>query len=113
MQIWQCAQCGRQIGGQHHAMVRNNKKSVNRKEELEREEEGVSVTIYTIYKVNNDITPLQNFNVGELGYDDHLNEVDSQTYRQLDAPSLRILRIVMHACMFWSRSMNIDPQYTR
>eukprot|EP00026_Physarum_polycephalum_P000039 Phypoly_transcript_00039.p1 GENE.Phypoly_transcript_00039~~Phypoly_transcript_00039.p1 ORF type:complete len:2184 (+),score=253.33 Phypoly_transcript_00039:2045-8596(+) len=83
MQLWRCVQCGRQIGGQNHAMV------------------------------DPTIGAMQNFTHRNMGYDDHLNEVPSQTYRHLDSPSLRILRVIMHGCLFWTRSLNIDPQYTR
>ena len=72
-----------------------------------------SISFPNAFQVVGNITVLQNFNQVNQGYDDHLNEVPNEAYRHLDAPSLRVLRIIMHSCLFWSRVMNIDEQYTR
>jgi hypothetical protein len=56
---------------------------------------------------------MQDTNVQMLGYEDRLNEAPNQTYRQLDATSLRTLRIIMHSCMCMSRALQVDNKYTR
>ncbi len=49
----------------------------------------------------------------QFGYDNHLNEAPTQTYRQLDSSSLRTARILIHSCLSVSLALNFDHAYTQ